>query len=327
MCAKKSSKKNSPVFHQNATRVGVALGATAAAALATAASLAACPPAITALHTLYFTPLLTVCAMLWLWVGVVAHFEASGTRYDACFSTPDRAALPRSTSLVRLALAATSIAGGCATAFAVAAASRAPLIARAAPVAAYGGLIALALAPRATRAPAGRGRALFASTAARVAVPVGAVTWSDFLLADVATSLAAPLAGTARALCHLVTAPSVLSPPMGAGIESCGKAAPLIIAAACSPFAARFIQCIRVWRDTGASSQLANAAKYATAFPAIVLAARCEVERAGSGSGGGLPRACWAWVAAQTINTLFSYYWDVERDWEVAWFSAPRQRE
>ena len=191
--------------------------------------------------------------------------------------------------------------------------------------------------PRALFPP--ESRHLFAATAARVALPTREVTWSDFLLADVATSLAAPIAGAAAALCHLLTAPSPLAPP--SRDSSCAKGSLLIFAAAASPYAARFVQCVRVWRDTGNAGQLWNALKYFTAFPALWLAGACERERlvasfappsTSSSSPQGhsppttraaaaTPGVCWGWVAAQLLNSCFSYYWDVERDWEVSWFS------
>jgi hypothetical protein len=196
--------------------------------------------------------------------------------------------------------------------------------------------------PRAVFPP--EARHLFAATAARVALPTREVTWSDFLLADVATSLAAPIAGVAAALCHLLSAPSPLAPL--SHDSSCSKGSFLIFAAAASPYAARFVQCVRVWRDTGNRGQLWNALKYFTAFPALWLAGSCERERfvasfneASSSSKGSnsfstsnsstsqhwtTPGVCWAWVAAQLLNSCFSYYWDVERDWEVSWFSNRR---
>ena len=188
--------------------------------------------------------------------------------------------------------------------------------------------------PRAVFPP--EARHLFAATAARVALPTREVTWSDFLLADVATSLAAPIAGAAAALCHLLSAPSPLAPL--SHDSSCAKGSLLLFAAAASPYAARFVQCVRVWRDTGNTGQLWNALKYFTAFPALWLAGACERERlvgsfastttttttATTSTTTKTPGVCWGWVAAQLLNSCFSYYWDVERDWEVSWFSNRR---
>jgi len=255
-------------------------------------------------------------------------------RYDVCFSAADRARLPRSARLARLAAAATGITAASGAAFASALASGRTGVAALHPPALYAGLVAAAAAPvRVGPAPAAR--LLFAATAARVATPYRPVTWSDFLLADVATSLAAPLAGAARAVCHAATA-GVLAPPDEPAAALCGRAGPVALAAAAAPFAARLAQCVRVWGDTGATPQLWNALKYATAFPALLAAAGYERAReraaaAGGGAGGRGGEAAAAsaavgtalalWVAAQLLNTCFSYFWDVERDWEIQWFS------
>lgn len=50
----------------------------------------------------------------------------------------------------------------------------------------------------------------FSQTLLRVMTPFREVTWSDFLLADVLTSLAKPLSDCERALCHLLTGPVML---------------------------------------------------------------------------------------------------------------------
>lgn len=50
-------------------------------------------------------------------------------------------------------------------------------------------------------------RHFFAQTLYRVATPIREVTWADFLLADVLTSLAKALSDLERALCHLLAGP------------------------------------------------------------------------------------------------------------------------
>ena len=55
-------------------------------------------------------------------------------------------------------------------------------------------------------------RQLFSSTLFRVATPVREVTWADFLLADVLTSLAKALSDSERAICLLVSHGSILEP-------------------------------------------------------------------------------------------------------------------
>lgn len=50
-------------------------------------------------------------------------------------------------------------------------------------------------------------RLFFTSTLLRVATPFREVTWADFLLADVLTSLAKALSDTERAICLLASGP------------------------------------------------------------------------------------------------------------------------
>ena len=47
----------------------------------------------------------------------------------------------------------------------------------------------------------------FSATVFRVITPYREVSWADFLLADVLTSLSKPLADMERATCHLLTGP------------------------------------------------------------------------------------------------------------------------
>ena len=49
----------------------------------------------------------------------------------------------------------------------------------------------------------------FSATVVRVVTPYREVTWADFLLADVLTSLSKPLADMERAACHLLTGPTM----------------------------------------------------------------------------------------------------------------------
>lgn len=48
-------------------------------------------------------------------------------------------------------------------------------------------------------------RRFFATGLWRVATPVRSVTWSDFLLADILTSLAKAISDIERSVCHLMT--------------------------------------------------------------------------------------------------------------------------
>ena len=105
-------------------------------------------------------------------------------------------------------------------------------------------------------------RHFFGSTLWRVFTPLRYVTWSDFLLADILTSLAKGLSDTERAVCHMMTGP-VMNPQE----RACSDASFIIPLGLAMPYAWRLVQCLRVFLDTGARPQIFNAIKYSTTFP------------------------------------------------------------
>jgi hypothetical protein len=261
---------------------------------------------------LYYQPFAPLLGMLWLWAGNVAVFEARGLRYDACFSAEDARRLPPARTLFGLAAALSAGALASAAAFLLAAVVGRDELAAAQPPLAYGAFLVALLAPR--PAPLADARRLFAATLWRVATPVRGVSWADFLLADVLTSLAKALSDAERAVCHLATGPAL--EPRGAA--TCGDASWVIPAGLAAPYAWRLMQCLRVHRDTGARAQAWNALKYATAFPVVALSAAKYHAAPGAWA------AVWkpAWLAAALLNSCFSFWWDVERDWELGIFSG-----
>lgn len=61
--------------------------------------------------------------------------------------------------------------------------------------------------------------------------------------------------------------------------------------------------------------QLFNAAKYMSAFPALMLTV---LEHEAAMKRRTFPQRS-AWLAAMIFNTAYSYYWDVEMDWDMPW--------
>ncbi|KAK8089772.1 EXS-domain-containing protein [Apiospora hydei] len=174
---------------------------------------------------------------------------------------------------------------------------------------------------------AGRGR--FLTTLKRVSV--GGIAeakdgkFGDILLADVLTSYARVFGDLYVAMCMFFrTDGSATARPD----RNCGGAffVPFIMAI---PSMIRLRQCLieygRVARGpqtaaTGWGGQhLANALKYFTAFPVITLAA---LQR-NLGPSPGLYRA---WVCACLVNSLYSFYWDVAKDWDLTLFNNAHQR-
>ncbi|KAI1381684.1 EXS-domain-containing protein [Hypoxylon crocopeplum] len=150
--------------------------------------------------------------------------------------------------------------------------------------------------------------------------------FGDILLADVLTSYAKVIADLYVALCMFLRSEgggATARPDRG-----CGGAVvvPLIMAL---PSLIRLRQCLieygrvrrgRVTDATGWGGQhLANALKYATAFPVIVFSA---LQR--NSTGGQPPPAHYyqAWIGACAVNSLYSFYWDVAKDWDLSLFDG-----
>lgn len=193
-------------------------------------------------------------------------------------------------------------------------------------------LAGLFLLPLKSRDLASGGRARFLATLRRVSV--GGIAeakdgkFGDILLADVLTSYAKVFGDLYVALC-MVWSTGGPGSATARPDRRCGGtvAVPLIMAV---PSMIRLRQCLieygrvrrgRMDERTGWGGQhLANALKYFTAFPVIVLSA---LQR----SLGPSPSLYRAWVAACIVNSLYSFYWDVTKDWDLTLFASARERE
>lgn len=263
----------------------------------------------------YFQPLLPPILMLWLWAHNVRAFEQQQVPYAECFSPRDRRALLSSGDLARLALAASTTVSTWACLFVWTAAGRMYLATEYIPTLLYCSVIVLLALP--FNALGRAGRLLFLQTVQRVLLPVQAVSWADFLLADMFTSLAKSTGDMAQAVCTMATGPSLQqlsSPSFRPDPSLCSPLSTLGLAAVCLPYLIRLLQCLIVWRTTGNTSQVFNALKYCSAFPSLILTA---FEHEAHVNGRPFPRFT-LWIAAATFNTVFSYYWDLvggEADW------------
>lgn len=149
----------------------------------------------------------------------------------------------------------------------------------------------------------------------RVVLPIRPVTWTDFLVADVLTSLAKSISDGERALSRMVSRDKWgQEPGTGSGQEARAWLVPLFLAL---PYLWRLLQCTRVYFETGNRSQLVNALKYFSAFPVILLSSMKYY----------VSQEAWhqvykpLWLVMAVTNSTFSYYWDLERDWELPFFS------
>ncbi len=183
------------------------------------------------------------------------------------------------------------------------------------------------------------GRYHFLKTLRRVAV--GGIAeakdgkFGDILLADVLTSYSKILADLFISVCmFLTTNGSATEQPD----RRCGGRflVPLIIAI---PSAIRFRQCLIEYgrvRDanhrttslvsTGSGGvHLANALKYATAFPVIILSALQRSSSDATTTATAAETSLYRlWLLAVIVNSLYSFYWDVANDWDLTLLSSAR---
>ena len=201
------------------------------------------------------------------------------------------------------------------------------------PLTYLGVLLALFLVPLGNLSSSGRGR--LRSTLRRIAVGGIAETkdgkFGDILLADVLTSYAKVLADLYVALCMFLRPDERGDGSTGATARpdrGCGGSVivPLVLAI---PSLIRLRQCLieygRVRRgpmngSTGWGGQhLANALKYATAFPVVIFGALQRSPEHGAGY-------FRAWVVACLVNSFYSFYWDVAKDWDLTLFDGAAHR-
>ncbi|KAF2652078.1 EXS-domain-containing protein [Lophiostoma macrostomum CBS 122681] len=190
-------------------------------------------------------------------------------------------------------------------------------------------LVAAFVAPLPFLSRSGRSRTL--ATLRRISIgglaEAGDGKFGDVLLADALTSYAKVLGDLFVSLCMLFSSShSSTGPPN----RSCGGAylVPFVIAV---PYLIRLRQCcieyLRVHRaNQRGGVHLANALKYSTAFPVIVLSA---MQRSKQPSTLGMSEATLfrLWLAAVFVNSAYSFYWDVARDWDLHLFSPRKDRD
>jgi hypothetical protein len=159
--------------------------------------------------------------------------------------------------------------------------------------------------------------------------------FGDILLADVLTSYAKVLGDLFVSLCMFF---SVGGSATDKPDRQCGGQVivPLIIGI---PSLIRFRQCIieyqRVQRANRRSGgigshgwggqHLANALKYASAFPVIILSALQRSMSVNQASVGMSEAAVYRlWLFAVMVNSFYSFYWDIAKDWDLTLFSGER---
>ncbi|KAF1899802.1 hypothetical protein Lal_00019934 [Lupinus albus] len=143
-----------------------------------------------------------------------------------------------------------------------------------------------------------------------------AISFSDFFLADILTSMAKVFSDLERSVCRMVHRQVATIAWLEAD-SVCGSHSIAIPLALVLPYLFRLNQCLRQYKDTGEKTALLNALKYSTAVPVIFLSAlkyHVFPERWTN-----LYRPLW--LMAAVVNSLYSFYWDLARDWDLSGFT------
>ncbi|KAJ4483240.1 EXS family-domain-containing protein [Lentinula aciculospora] len=152
--------------------------------------------------------------------------------------------------------------------------------------------------------------------------PDNPIYFADVVFADVFTSFAKVLGDVFISLRMLLPGNSLLEPPADHGWTR--WIMPTIMSI---PYLVRFRQCVIEWLSVDNTSRrpLANAVKYATAFPVMYLSAaqRLVVSDLINEKGKQAAEAAWhgehplfrLWLLFAAMNSLYSFWWDVTNDW------------
>ncbi|TVU49327.1 hypothetical protein EJB05_00635 [Eragrostis curvula] len=156
-------------------------------------------------------------------------------------------------------------------------------------------------------------RFYFLRTVWRILLPLQAITFPDFFLADIFTSMSKVFSDLERSVCRMVNR-QVATIAWFEADSICGShsiAIPLVLV---FPYLCRFFQCLRQYKDTKEKTCLLNALKYSTAIPVIFLSALKYHVFPEQWVGFYRP----LWLISSVINSLYSFYWDIKRDWDLS---------
>eukprot|EP00850_Spirogloea_muscicola_P019506 SM000192S04901 [mRNA] locus=s192:62820:67277:- [translate_table: standard] len=160
-------------------------------------------------------------------------------------------------------------------------------------------------------------RYYFLGTLFRMMFPLQPITFADFFVADVLTSMAKVLSDVERAACRMANG-QVATLAIANADEVCGSHSVMIPMVLAFPYVCRFFQCLRQYSDTKEKNCIYNALKYLSAFPVIFLSAlKYRV-----------PLPHWQsiykplWLTCSILNSCFAYYWDISRDWDLGLFNG-----
>ncbi|XP_010323435.1 uncharacterized protein [Solanum lycopersicum] len=151
----------------------------------------------------------------------------------------------------------------------------------------------------------------------RIVFPLQAIAFADFFLADILTSMSKVFSDLERSVCRMVHR-QVATIAWFEGDSVCGSHSVAIPIVLVLPYLFRLFQCLRQYKDTRDKTSLFNALKYSTAVPVIFVSALQY--HVFPDKWVNLYRPLW--LVSAVVNCLYSFYWDLTRDWDLSCFTV-----
>nr|DAD30314.1 TPA_asm: hypothetical protein HUJ06_009165 [Nelumbo nucifera] len=261
---------------------------------------------------LYYNPLLLVTMMVWLWGVNLWVFAQSGVSYMKIFDLDQNHLTHR--EIWKSATWMTIIVPTSMTAYLYLYSHGEVSLAASQPVLLYAIVAMVLLFPFDIFYLSSRYYLL--RTLWRIFLPLQPISFSDFFLADILTSMAKVFSDLERSVCRMVHR-QVATIAWFEADSVCGShsiAIPLVLV---FPYMCRFLQCLRQYKDTKEKTTLLNALKYSTAVPVIFLSALKYHVLPDRWTNNFRP----LWLLSSVVNSLYSFYWDVTRDWDLSGFT------
>ncbi|XP_030544257.1 SPX and EXS domain-containing protein 1 isoform X2 [Rhodamnia argentea] len=261
---------------------------------------------------LYYNPLLLVTMMVWLWGINLWVFSQANVNYTKIFDLDQNHLTHR--EIWKCATWMTIIVPTSMTAYLYLYSHGEVSLAASQPVLLYAAVAMVLIFPFDIFYLSTRFYLL--RTLWRIVFPLQAISFSDFFLADILTSMSKVFSDLERSVCRMVHR-QVATIAWFEADSVCGSHSVAIPIVLVLPYLFRLFQCLRQYKDTGERNTLLNALKYSTAVPVIFLSAlKYHV----------FPEK-WTsfyrplWLLSSVLNSLYSFYWDVTRDWDLSSFT------
>ncbi|XP_061376060.1 uncharacterized protein LOC133318121 isoform X1 [Gastrolobium bilobum] len=261
---------------------------------------------------LYYNPLLLATLMVWLWGINLWFFSQGSVNYAKIFDLDQNHLTHR--EVWKCATWMTVIVPTSMTAYIYLYSQGEVSYAASQPVLLYAAVVMVLIFPFDIFHLSSR--YYFLRTLWRIVFPLQAISFSDFFMADILTSMAKVFSDLERSVCRMVHRQVATIAWLEAD-SVCGSHSVAIPLALLLPYFFRLNQCLRQYKDTGEKAALLNALKYSTAVPVIFLSAskyHVFPERWTN-----LYRPLW--LMSSVVNSSYSFYWDVTRDWDLSGFT------